>query len=103
MSGGSFDYAFAHLVTFADELEQKLDDALHAENPEVRLRLRRLVSEARRNRHARVVLLARTRQPPAAIGLPRQSFCSAQQTNRPSRSHGAPISYQTSSSGENSA
>ena len=48
MGGGSFDYAFNRLVTFADELEQKLDDELHPGNAEVRLRLRRLVSEARR-------------------------------------------------------
>ncbi len=49
MSGGSFDYAYSRVATFADELEDKLaKDELGEVRPEVTTRLARLAVEARR-------------------------------------------------------
>lgn len=52
MSGGSFDYAFGHVETFADALEKKLDTTNpdhweHGFKPEVVAEMRRIIIEAR--------------------------------------------------------
>ena len=53
MSGGSFDYAFAHVETFADTLEEKLNDVKDTAlwnpgfKPETYAEMRRIITEAR--------------------------------------------------------